>query len=195
VLYKEGKKNLSNSADLKLWKGLKSGDRKSLKELHFKYFNELLIYGLKLSNNRLKSVEAIQDIFVYLWDKHLILSEVNNVKAYIFKSFRNKILKNSFSELQYSDELKLSDQEPADLSIEESIIQKDTHKEKRKIIGNILNCLPDKQREIISLRFFHNLSYREISDIVGIEYQSVRNSIHRSIKTIREAFNGEFNNK
>lgn len=50
----------------------------------------------------------------------------------------------------------------------------------------VLNMLNSRQKEAIYLRFQLDLSYEEISELLGINYQSARNLIHRSITKIRD---------
>lgn len=47
--------------------------------------------------------------------------------------------------------------------------------------------LTDRQREIIFLKYSKNLSYEEIGEILGINYQSIRNLTHRAVSELRKA--------
>jgi RNA polymerase sigma factor (sigma-70 family) len=46
--------------------------------------------------------------------------------------------------------------------------------------------LSRRQQEIVYLRFFQNLSYEEISDVMDINYQVARNLLYQSIKALRQ---------
>ncbi len=46
--------------------------------------------------------------------------------------------------------------------------------------------LSENQREIIFLRFYANVSYDEISNLMDINYQSVKNLMFRSMKALRK---------
>jgi RNA polymerase sigma factor (sigma-70 family) len=46
--------------------------------------------------------------------------------------------------------------------------------------------LPARQQEIVFLRFFEKLSYEQISDVTGLDYQVLRNTIYRSVKTLQK---------
>ena len=50
----------------------------------------------------------------------------------------------------------------------------------------LLSRLPESQQEAIRLKFQHQMSYREISQITGHSETNVGFLIHRGIKTIRE---------
>jgi RNA polymerase sigma factor (sigma-70 family) len=59
--------------------------------------------------------------------------------------------------------------------------------DKKKVLQLIaaLAKLPNRQREIIYLKYYLNLSYEEICDIMQIQYQVARNQISQAIKTLK----------
>lgn len=50
----------------------------------------------------------------------------------------------------------------------------------------LVDCLPDQQREVIRLRFEHDLCYKEIAAVTGISVSYVGYLIHTAIRTLRE---------
>ena len=60
---------------------------------------------------------------------------------------------------------------------------------KDKLVRN-LNALPVSQREIIFLRFYHRLTYREIAAIVQIKEQSIKNNMPRILQKLSEGLTG-----
>jgi RNA polymerase sigma-70 factor, ECF subfamily len=55
-----------------------------------------------------------------------------------------------------------------------------------KEVSGVLQQLPDKQRDIVIMRFFDDLTHREIADILNIKEAYVRVSLHRAIQYIKE---------
>ncbi|MEX2608049.1 MAG: sigma-70 family RNA polymerase sigma factor [Kiritimatiellia bacterium] len=53
-------------------------------------------------------------------------------------------------------------------------------------VTELLNRLPERQREVIQLKFQQEMSYREISEVLGISEGNVGFLIHTGIKTLRE---------
>jgi RNA polymerase sigma-B factor len=58
--------------------------------------------------------------------------------------------------------------------------------ERRELLRLGLDALPDREREILHLRFFGGLTQREIADQVGISQMHVSRLIRRSLDTMRE---------
>lgn len=52
---------------------------------------------------------------------------------------------------------------------------------------SILSTLPEKQRETFSLRFFEELSYEEISEMVGTSIGALKANYHWAVKKIASA--------
>jgi RNA polymerase sigma factor (sigma-70 family) len=48
-----------------------------------------------------------------------------------------------------------------------------------------LNNLSRRQREVIYLRYYDDLTYEEISQVMGLNYQSVMNHLHKALKALR----------
>lgn len=60
-----------------------------------------------------------------------------------------------------------------------------TH-ELEDVIGDVIAKLPEKYREVFVLSAIQNLSYQEISDIVGRSLASVKTDIHRARLEVRD---------
>ena len=57
---------------------------------------------------------------------------------------------------------------------------------KRKV-ADAMQSLSSRQREIVYLKFYENLEYQEIADLLTLNYQSVVNHVHRAIVKLRKA--------
>jgi RNA polymerase sigma-70 factor (ECF subfamily) len=53
-----------------------------------------------------------------------------------------------------------------------------------------IDQLSNRQKEIIYLKFYQNLSYEEVSEIMNINYQVARNLLHQAIKAMRKILSG-----
>ena len=83
----------SNMSDSQLWSELKNGNPEVLNFLFHEFYNDLYFYGTKLINDKNLIIDTIQDIFLNLWEGKKRLSDVQHIKAYLFKIFRNRLLK------------------------------------------------------------------------------------------------------
>jgi len=179
--------------DCTLWLQLKSGDPQALDALFTKYYNDLYFYGLKICSNTETVVDAIQDVFVQIWESRNKLDHVVNLKAYILSSFRNhlmRLIKQGKLRILRREDM-AQKQERFVFSVEDLLLEEEYRDEIKHRIVEILNSLSQHQREIVYLKFYGNYSHSEISEILGIEKQSVANLLNRTIIAIRKKISKE----
>jgi len=179
---------ISNLNDCQLWMELRrDGNPDVLHALFYRFYDDLYFYGSKLVKDNDLILDTIQDVFSILWEDRKSLSDVKNVKAYLFKTFRNKLVKTSQKNMSFFfpiDTRKIPEDESI-LSPEDIIIEKETRSEISKAISDVLKNLTDKQKEILYLRFKCSLSITEISQTLSIKKQSVSNLLNRAINKLR----------
>lgn len=103
-------------------------------------------------------------------------------------AFRNKLFmlikkENNTSELDANATLppNLIEKDHLDSWIEQEKIS-----EQKKLIKKLLDELTPNQREVIFYRFVEGLTLDEISSLMAISYQSVKNLIYRSVTKLKE---------
>lgn len=134
--------------------------------------------------------DELQDLFAELWARRSNLSDIMHIKAYLIKSFRRKVLKKvTKNRKNYTVEINNDTFDSEfQLSIEELIVQGEQNDQNLKKLAVSLTQLNKTQKEIIYLKFYNNLDYQEIAEITGLKYQSIRNSMHKALKTLRDDF-------
>lgn len=185
-------KSLNNKPldDEALWKQFKQGSKIAFSLLFRKYYSVLYEYGLHLVKNREELLkDVIQDLFTELWAKKKSVGEIQYVKAYFIKSFRRNLLRELKKQRKLLFVFNHENIQPDtfSLSMEDLIIAGELNQEKRLKVRNAIEKLSASQREIIYLKFKDNLDYQEIEEITSLKYQSIRNSVHRALKALKEA--------
>ena len=146
------------------------GDDAAFTFIYNKYVDLLLQYGRSLGFEKEVLKDAIQDVFVKLYLNRRSLSEVRNLKYYLFRSLKNNLL----------DMLKVS----VDTCSIDDYQYKFTIK--WNILNELLSSLTGRQREIIYLRFIHELEYEEIASLMHMTIQSSRKAVSRAIGKMRK---------
>ena len=176
---------LRNEQDINLWSAFKSGNRNAFAELFKKYYTALFQYGIKLCPDSQAVEDCIQELFIELWQSKTS-QPVQSVKAYLFKATRYKV----FKWLAGNKAREKNSKIPAgdmtfEISPETFLIEQQDDDQKRQRILAAINSLPDRQKEIIYLKIFKNLSYDDVNEIMDINYQVARNLFSQSIKSLR----------
>ena len=173
---------LRNSESL-AWEAFLGGDHQAFERLFKSYYNALFQYARRYHHQEDLAHECVQQLFCQLWQSRGRLSLVENVKAYLFKALRTYLQREAVYQKRL---LTLDCYRPITFSREDFITQDETDTYRKKAIADTLNLLPQRQREVIYLKYYENLSYPEIADVLHINYQSVVNLVFRAIQRLRQ---------
>ncbi|GAB3982156.1 sigma-70 family RNA polymerase sigma factor [Spirosoma terrae] len=149
---------------------------------------DLLRYGYRVCSNQQLIKDSIHDLFLHLWLHRDNLSDTDNIRFYLFRSLRNRIVNNSkvLAPVAWTDVEQILDKVFSDLPLEHTIIEQEDSEYQIKALRKAIDRLPKRQQEVIQLRYFHDFSLDEIASVMQINNQSVRNLIHRSIAQLKE---------
>ncbi|MEX6686978.1 sigma-70 family RNA polymerase sigma factor [Danxiaibacter flavus] len=165
---------------------LKSGNTESFREVFRNYYSQLYLYGYKIIQDKNVLEDTIQELFLELWNNNNT-SEIQSVKAYLFKSLQYKLYK----KIALKKGTPLGDSfivdVPFEINKETLLVEEENEKERASFVGDLLNALTPRQREIVYLRFYRNMDYEEISYIMQINYQAARNLLSQSLKALKTA--------
>ncbi|MDE3145679.1 MAG: sigma-70 family RNA polymerase sigma factor, partial [Bacteroidota bacterium] len=172
--------------DMTLWQGARNGDKNSFEQLFKYYYRFLIHYGLKHTDNENLLEDCAQELFLELWEK-APQTHIQSFRGYLFQSFRFKLYRHLERSRKY-DSLQKNTDDDSDftLSKEDFIISDEEDSEKIDILKKSLEKLSKRQQEIIYLRFYQNLDYNDICEIMGISYQVSRNLLYQSIKALKK---------
>ena len=155
--------------------------------LYDKHIDNLFAFGTRFTTDRELIKDCIHDVFVKFCTRQETLSNVDNLESYLYISLRNRIND------EYRRSLHISDNEITDVTMR-PIAEAEEYDHQRteqinQLSHSIQKCfdkLSPRQRQIIDLYYMEHHKYEDICKIMGINYQSVRNLMHRSISRLRE---------
>ena len=176
---------ISETEDLLQWSALVAREKTALAYFFKKYYSLFYNYGLKICHDEQIVEDCIQDLFVKIWKRKKPFPEINSPKAYLLRSYKNNLLDKLVSGDNH-DKVESFGFQHATESVQDKIIEDEYQHEIRAKIDRGLDTLPAREREIIYLKFYKNMSYQEIAEMLGINYQSVRNSVYASVKKMRK---------
>jgi len=185
--YFESVINLTKEQEQTLWKDMISGNKKSFEDLYKQYFQALINYGLRITKNENLIEDAVQELFISIWNNRTNLSEVNEVKFYLFRSLKNRILrqleKDIFDKSEdidvYLDFLNSISEEQKKIDSEQFDANLDT-------LQRAIAHLPIRQQEVINLKYYHDFTLDEIAKLMDVNKQSVSNLLFRSYAILRK---------
>ncbi len=173
-------------SDVILWKQLKDGNKSALERIYSTHISGLLKYGRKFSRNDQVIEDCIQDLFIELWKNRAGLSMTDSIQRYLLVALRRKIIR----QLDRSKKW-VSDTEPTELdfkveiAVDEELIAAELSAERAAQVKAAMHNLSKRQKEVIYLKYASGLDYEDIGEIMGLNYQSVRNLVSGALKKLR----------
>jgi len=70
-------------------------------------------------------------------------------------------------------------------SNEYKILDAEKRRHNKQLIQQLLDSLPEKQKEVLYLRNYTNLSYKDIAEVMNLTEQVVRNYSYRAMQKLR----------
>jgi RNA polymerase sigma factor (sigma-70 family) len=171
--------------DALLWQETRNGSAAAFNALIIKYTDLLFNYGVRFSQDRDLIKDCIQELFVEIWNKRAVITQPTSVKWYLSVALRNRIFR---EQTKWNKAETLEEDEYdflLEFSIESKLIAFAEDMELAQKIRQIIETLPPRQREILFLRYYQNLEYDQIADLMNISKQSVHNLLQKAYNSIR----------
>ncbi|MCF6332782.1 MAG: RNA polymerase sigma factor [Draconibacterium sp.] len=175
--------------DKNIWEKFIKGDKNAFSFLYRESINDLYSFGMSITFNPELVKDAIQEVFIVLYEKRENLKLSGNLDIYLFKSLRNKIIEQIRTDKrkqEVDNELSIKNQK---VYLSEVSFDFDISEERQnriKAITKSINSLSIRQKEAIYLKYTEGLNYEEISEVLEIDIASARTLVYRGIKKIKK---------
>jgi RNA polymerase sigma factor (sigma-70 family) len=174
--------------DIALWESFRNGDSDSFAALFRQHYETLFRYGSKFTADTELLEDCIQELFIELWQSRSA-NPTHSVKAYLLKSLKYKLLK-VFRQRGKWRSIPAADDVTFEWSHEHFLIARQEDEERKQRVLDALGRLSNRQKEIIYLKYYQNLSYEEVSEIMNINYQVARNLLYQAIRSLKTLLAG-----
>ena len=176
----------TDTDDRMLWQRFRQGDEEAFTLLYQRYVRVLYSYGKKLIADEAVVEDLVQDLFIDLWQSRSRLADAESPRFYLFRSLRRRIHKNCNGRFNVRWDLIDEEFHPVALPKESEIIESEQTQKQKDELDAWLKSLPGRQYEVMMLRFYQDFSYSQISQILTINEQSVRNLVQRAVSKLRQ---------
>jgi len=179
--------------DRTVWRSFLKGNKSAFQKIYFDHYRFLYNYCRKYTNDSALVEDIIQDLFVTLLSHRDRLSETDNIRFYLFSSIRRRLFKALNTKQHKVTDLFDTNNPPFhfDESVEPHYGDDEEENRFFKMLMGSVNKLADRQKEIIYLKYHLGLNNKEIADMLGISYQTVRNTLCNALSKIRTDFENE----
>jgi RNA polymerase sigma-70 factor (ECF subfamily) len=183
-----GEKSQQHADDVVIHDMLRMGDTRAVALMFETWYPMLLNYAGKFVPHA-SAEDIVQDIFVELQKRSGSLEIKQSVKAYLIRAVHNKCM-DHIRHLVVRK--KYEDQALSELSLQElnyfdpqknntSLLLSDNTEDLQQAIAR----LPARCREILLLKYQHDLNTREIAQLLNVSTRTVETQLYKAVKTIR----------
>ncbi len=164
---------------------LAGGDAMAFTLLFQTYKDKLYSFILHLSGSTTTAEDALQEVFLKIWQNRSDMLQVDNFQAYLFRMAQNRAL-NVFRRQSLESLIlkKINDQQQASSNFNEPLSGKET----QALLQKALDRLPPQQRKVFELSRNQDFTYQEIAEQLNISTSTVRNHMVQALKSLRDYF-------
>lgn len=167
--------------DARLLAQIEQGDERAFERLYHTYHRRLTSFLLHLLHRPQLVEEVLDDTMVAVWQRPDSFRGASKLSTWIFAIAYRKAMK----ALRKLDEpvdssgpdLRQSDDPPADATI--------WCRQRDRLLLDAIDQLSPDHRTVIHLTYFHEMSYREIAEVVGCPVDTVKTRMFHARRQLR----------
>ncbi len=157
-------------------------DNKSFERYFKQLFPSLTYYAFKIIRDYDTAKDVVHEAFTKLWENRKNIDTQGNVKSYLYRSVHNLSLNyirdnKKFADIENSPEAGEYPIETGDkietAELEQAIIE-------------TIESMPERMKQVFILSRYEGLTYKEISQKLGISDKTVEVHISRALKILRD---------
>lgn len=171
--------------DLGVLRRVQAGDPEALDALLQKYWCPLVAYAARLLSSEDGAEDVAQEVFIRIWERRTALTPMTAVRPLLYRIARNVALNERRSREVRGRWLQ------ADHGVGPQRTPTPLHAtivgELQVAISRAIDGLPPRRREAFTLARFHELSHRQIAEVMGVSPQTVANQISGALDDLRRA--------
>ena len=150
--------------------------------------NKLYRLALRITLNAEDAEDVVQETMMKVWSRRQQWEQIESMEAFCMTICRNLALDKTRRMAADDQSLEANEIDaPAHshhANPEEQTIQQD----RIRLVRQIIDQLPEKQRSVMHLRDFEGKSYKEIATILSITEEQVKINIFRARQTVKSRF-------
>lgn len=184
----------SSKDDSGPWLSLLDGDAAVFERVMLTNYRTLFYYGLKFTADQEFVKDTIQDLFLHVWERRASLSADIPPKPYLMASLRRMMNRSPLKSPLIPESLPpiYPPMHRIEFSVEKEFIQHESARALSAQLKTLLDDLSLRQKEVVYLKFYEDLSRPQIAMVMDIAPQTVSNLLQMALKKLRKYWEQEF---
>lgn len=172
---------MTHDADATLLKGLQTGDETAIHEMVRTYHRELFVFAVRYLRSEADAEEVVQDAFIRAFKHGPKFRGDCSVKSWLYRITTNLCL-NHIRKLKREH---VTD-EPPEVSQQATGLQDLLDAERLEILRDTVESLPPKQRMVLQMRVYEDLSLKEIAERLDAPLGTVKANLFHATKNLKK---------
>lgn len=171
-------------AELRLVRLAKEGNKDAFGEIYQLYLERVYRFVLYLVYDEPLAQDLTQETFVRAW-KYLPkfrLGDGGTMQSFLYTIARNLVIDHQRKHTELSLDNEAGSLISSNEDLEKSYLNEETERE----VENALKNLSDFDRQIVILRFFEDLPFKDVAKILNKKEGALRVRLHRSLEVLKE---------
>lgn len=178
---------MSRNNDKQLVKKSQAGDKEAFSTLYKNYRKDMFLFFLSRTNSREDALDLTSELFIKIINSIKGFRFKSTFRTWIYKIARNMLYDFYIQRKKQKNRISLNEEELeySSSKVNKNMLETKNHKETDPLY-KVLDKLPEKYREILTLRYIGNLKFRECAEIMEITENYAKVLHGRAIKKARK---------
>lgn len=171
------------STDLELLLQLLKGDESAFTQIYQRFWSVLYAVAQRYLKDEEMAKDAIQHVFMQLWECKADLALDTNLKNFLFTMTKNHLI----NVIRHNNLVIQKNYEWAQMyENNETWLEKVQSDGKLQMLEQCIDTLPEQKKRILHYKLQDHLSNQQIADAMGLSIQTVKNQYTTALKMLRE---------
>ncbi len=173
----------NSAAAIDLVKRMRNGEESAFTQVMDQWKDRVFNYALCYSNDHYFANEVVQKTFIQVFEKIDQLKEPAKLQAWVYKIASN----NCRSEGRSRARLRMSPPEDIPQFVDENTPAKKYEQQERiSAVKKLLQRIPPSQRQVIIMKEYEGLKFREIAEILGESENTIKSRMYYGLDAMKK---------
>lgn len=177
--------------ETQLLSAFRAGDPAAFERVYLDHFDDLCHYVTALIGEE-SAGDVVHDVLCAIWDAraNLPVKTEQELQYYLIRAARNRAITVHRKERAREEKL-LHWRHELDGTVNDSHVDDEDASDMYALlprVRDLINALPVRSREVLTLRWYHGYNFEQIAGIMGVSYGYVRVLHTRAMTMVRKHF-------
>ena len=179
----------ADTAEMPLVRRIRAGDSRAMEAMFRTYYRSLCLFAERYVASTEVADVVVRDVFTQLWTRRDELKVRGTLRSYLFRTTRTAALACARGMLGTQRTSGVHAVDPACVvgDVQEEQVAEVVLPDAIIPLDEAIAHLPERRRLVLELRWTHQLTYREIAEVVGASVQAVEIQLYRTLTAVRMA--------